>query len=96
MTEEAIDDNRPESNAQPWWRDAVFYQVYPRSFASAANPDGVGDLRGLIQHLDHIVDLACAVFPRLKDPHLVCSGVHDTVKALAHAWPLLQSAARHW
>ncbi len=57
MTEEAIDDNRPESNAQPWWRDAVFYQVYPRSFASAANPDGVGDLRGLIQHLDHIVDL---------------------------------------
>jgi alpha-glucosidase len=41
----------------PWWRDAVVYQVYPRSFASAVNPDGVGDLRGLIDHLDHVVDL---------------------------------------
>jgi alpha-glucosidase len=36
-----------------WWRDAVFYQVYPRSFADASG-DGVGDLPGLIAHLDHL------------------------------------------
>jgi alpha-glucosidase len=35
----------------------VFYQVYPRSFACAENPDGVGDLRGVINRLDHIVGL---------------------------------------
>jgi alpha-glucosidase len=36
-----------------WWRDGVIYQVYPRSFADA-NGDGVGDLRGVAEHLDHL------------------------------------------
>jgi alpha-glucosidase len=36
-----------------WWRDGVLYQCYPRSFADA-NGDGVGDLRGIIEHLDHL------------------------------------------
>jgi alpha-glucosidase len=36
-----------------WWRDGVVYQVYPRSFADA-NGDGVGDLRGIIDRLDHL------------------------------------------
>jgi len=37
----------------PWWRDAVIYQVYLRSFADG-NGDGVGDLAGLRSHLDHL------------------------------------------
>jgi alpha-glucosidase len=39
-----------------WSRDAVIYQIYPRSFADS-DGDGVGDLRGVIEHLDYLVDL---------------------------------------
>lgn len=42
--------------SRPWWRDAVVYQVYPRSFADA-NGDGIGDLPGIIDRLDYLVDL---------------------------------------
>jgi alpha-glucosidase len=43
-------------DAATWWRGAVIYQVYPRSFADS-NGDGVGDLPGVIAHLDHIASL---------------------------------------
>ncbi|GAA3149633.1 glycoside hydrolase family 13 protein [Nonomuraea salmonea] len=39
-----------------WWRDAVVYQVYPRSFADA-NGDGVGDLAGVRERLDYLAEL---------------------------------------
>ena len=39
-----------------WWKEAVVYQVYPRSFADS-NGDGIGDLRGVIEHVDHLVEL---------------------------------------
>ncbi len=39
-----------------WWRGAVFYQIYPRSFADA-DGDGVGDLRGITSRLDYVRDL---------------------------------------
>jgi oligo-1,6-glucosidase len=46
--------------SDPWWRSAVVYQVYPRSFADG-NGDGVGDLAGLRSRLDHLQDLGVGV-----------------------------------
>lgn len=39
-----------------WWQHAVFYEIYPRSFADANN-DGVGDLNGITSKLDYLKDL---------------------------------------
>ena len=44
-----------DANAN-WWRDAVIYQVYPRSFADS-DGDGMGDVRGMISRLDYLRDL---------------------------------------
>ncbi|WP_459616560.1 alpha-amylase family glycosyl hydrolase [Bordetella sp. 2513F-2] len=58
------------SDAPPWWRQAVVYQVYPRSYADA-NGDGIGDLQGLCRHLDHIRDLgadAIWISPIFRSP----------------------------
>ena len=39
-----------------WWRDAVIYQIYPRSFQDD-NGDGVGDLQGIVRRLPHVASL---------------------------------------
>jgi oligo-1,6-glucosidase len=49
-----------EDSSEDWWRTAVVYQVYPRSFADS-DGDGIGDLRGLIGRLDHLALLGVDV-----------------------------------
>jgi oligo-1,6-glucosidase len=51
-------DTKPlaKSNAHYWWKEAVVYQIYPRSFMDS-NGDGIGDLRGIIQKLDYLKEL---------------------------------------
>ncbi len=39
-----------------WWKEAVFYQIYPRSFCDS-NGDGIGDLPGIISRLDYLQEL---------------------------------------
>ena len=41
---------------QKWWKEAVFYQIYPRSFYDT-DGDGIGDLKGIIEKLDYLKEL---------------------------------------
>lgn len=46
----------PASGELAWWRGAVIYQIYPRSFRDT-NGDGIGDLAGIVERMDYIADL---------------------------------------
>ena len=53
-----------------WWKDRAIYQVYPRSFQDS-NGNGVGDLSGILQRLDHLADLgigAVWISPIFRSP----------------------------
>ena len=54
-----------------WWKEAVVYQIYPRSFMDS-NGDGIGDLQGIIQKLDYLKNLGISVIwvsPIYKSPN---------------------------
>lgn len=55
-----------------WWKEAIVYQIYPRSFKDA-NADGIGDLQGIISKLDYLKDLGIDVIwlsPHFKSPNV--------------------------
>src|SRR5271154_7487593 len=45
-----------DAEGHQWWQHAVFYEIYPRSFADS-NGDGIGDLNGIDSKLDYLKDL---------------------------------------
>ena len=54
-----------------WWKEAVVYQIYPRSFMDS-NGDGIGDLQGIISRLDYLKYLGIDVIwlsPVYKSPN---------------------------
>lgn len=64
----------PAGKQFQWWQKAVFYQIYPRSFADA-NGDGLGDFRGMTARLDYLADLgvdAIWLSPHYPSPYVDC------------------------
>lgn len=71
-TESAVrtPDSEKSIATHPWWRGAVLYQIYPRSYLDS-DGDGVGDLRGILQKLDYVADLGVDgvwISPFFKSP----------------------------
>jgi len=69
-TTDPVKKPEPNQKSHEWWRSAVIYQVYPRSFMDS-NGDGIGDLKGIMQKLDYIASLgvdAVWVSPFFKSP----------------------------
>ncbi len=85
----------------PWWQTAVFYQLYLRSFADN-NDDGIGDLQGVIAHLDYLQDLGISAIwlsphypsPRVDDGYDVSDylNVHPDYGSLDDFRQLLDAA----
>ncbi|MEG2017600.1 MAG: alpha-glucosidase [Clostridium sp.] len=59
-SEEEVPRNSCDVIQEKWWKEAVFYQIYPRSFKDS-NGDGIGDLRGIIEKLDYLKSLGVDV-----------------------------------
>ena len=56
---------------EKWWKNAVVYQIYPRSFKDS-NGDGIGDLQGIYEKLDYLAELGINVIwmsPVYKSPN---------------------------
>ncbi|KAF9255899.1 glycoside hydrolase family 13 protein [Marasmius fiardii PR-910] len=61
---------KDHTEERKWWKESVIYQIYPTSFKDS-NGDGIGDLNGILDKLDHIKDLGATVIwlsPIYKSP----------------------------
>lgn len=62
-----------------WWRQAVVYQIYPRSFADS-NADGIGDMRGILSRIDYLATLGIdAVWLSPFYPSDLADGGYDVI-----------------
>ena len=55
-----MEETLMQNEKKAWWKEAVIYQIYPRSFADS-NGDGIGDLNGITEHLPYIKKLGADV-----------------------------------
>ncbi|GAB2660675.1 glycoside hydrolase family 13 protein [Kribbella swartbergensis] len=68
---------QPTTTDRDWWRQAVVYQIYPRSFADS-NGDGVGDLQGIISRVPYLASLGIdAVWLSPFYPSALADGGYD-------------------
>jgi alpha-glucosidase len=68
---------RPAAASADWWRQAVVYQIYPRSFADS-DQDGLGDLRGVLSRVPYLVSLGVdAVWLSPFYPSALADGGYD-------------------
>ena len=67
----AEEPRTPNGYTKKWWKEAVVYQIYPRSFKDT-NGDGIGDLKGITSKLDYLKDLGVDVIwlsPHFDSPN---------------------------
>ncbi|ADB31660.1 alpha amylase catalytic region [Kribbella flavida DSM 17836] len=77
MTSTPVQETRTAPTDPDWWRQAVVYQVYPRSFADS-NGDGIGDLQGIISRVPYLVSLGIdAVWLSPFYPSALADGGYD-------------------
>src|SRR5262249_39748420 len=55
-TAPALAQQRSQASSDPWWKHAIIYEIYPRSFQDS-NGDGVGDINGITSRLHYLKDL---------------------------------------
>ena len=67
----ARNETTSNGHTRKWWKEAIVYQIYPRSFKDS-NGDGIGDLRGIVSELDYIKGLGIDVIwlsPHFDSPN---------------------------
>ncbi len=83
--------------SQPkWWQTAIFYQIYPRSFADG-NSDGIGDFKGMIEKLDYLQALGVTglwLSPHFPSPLWDCGYDISDYEAVAPEYGSLENFAR--
>jgi len=90
-------------NNKKWWKEGVVYQIYPRSFQDT-NGDGIGDLQGIIAHLDDLLDLGIGtiwISPVYKSPNIDNGydisdyrGIHPDFGTMADMDQLIEEASK--